>query len=90
MYLKKNRVNGRSHLIIAHGYRDQQTKKVRTKTIKTLGYLDELEKQYPDPITHFKQMVAKMNQDAAAEKDLCSVKIDPDCMLSTDMRRNIG
>ena len=90
MYLKKNRVNGRSHLIIAHGYRDQQTKKVRTKTIKTLGYLDELEKQYPDPITHFKQMVAKMNQDAAAEKDLCSVKIDPDCTLSTDMRRNIG
>jgi uncharacterized protein YdeI (YjbR/CyaY-like superfamily) len=49
-YLKQNKKGDRTHLVIARGYREKKKKKVRTKTIKPLGYLDKLEKQYLDPI----------------------------------------
>jgi hypothetical protein len=68
MNLKIGKSNGRTYLSIAHGYRDKETKKVRTKTIKSLGYLDELEKQYPDPIAHFRTVVAEMNKKEAEAK----------------------
>jgi hypothetical protein len=54
MFLRKNysRVTGRTHLAIVQGYRSADGKN-KHKTIKSVGYLDVLEKQYPDPITHF-------------------------------------
>lgn len=55
MYLKKStrKKNGRTHLSIAQGYWDSDSKHARTKTIKTLGYLDELSKEYDNPISSF-------------------------------------
>lgn len=92
MYLKQNKVGGRVHLIIAHGYRDAQTKKVRTKTIKSLGYLDELEKQFPDPISHFKAVVAEMNRQEIEEKQQAAITFDRSERLSPaqNPRKNIG
>jgi len=90
MYLKQNKVNGRTHLVIAHGYRDPKTKMVRTKTIRSLGYLDELEKEYPDPVGHFKRVVSEMNAREAQEKSAQIIRIDPDARLSGASRRNIG
>ena len=53
MFLKKSwNKNGRIFLSIVHGYSIDG--KTRHRTIKALGYLDELEKQYDDPISHFK------------------------------------
>ena len=55
MYLQKN-INaktGRVYLQIVHKYRAKETKKVRSKTIQSIGYLDELEKQYDDPVAYF-------------------------------------
>jgi hypothetical protein len=79
-------------LIIAHGYRDKATKKVRTKTIKTLGYLDELEKQHADPIAHFKQVVAEMNQKEYESQPPASIAFARDERLGQgqDNRKNIG
>ncbi len=64
MYLKKsfNKKTGRTYLTIVQGYRDQDGKS-RTKTIKSIGYLDELEEKYDDPIEHFKQVAKKMEQE---------------------------
>jgi transposase len=92
MYLKQNRRGNRTHLIIAHGYRDKESKKVRTRTIKSLGYLDDLEKQYPDPIAHFKAVVAEMNKKEAEDKPPASVTFDRDERLDIgqDNRKNIG
>ena len=90
MYLKQNKANGRVHLIIVRGYHDPKTKRTRTKTVRTVGYLDELMKEYPDPIAHFRQVVAEMNQNEAAEKSLCNVKIDPRKKIEADTRKNIG
>ena len=79
-------------MIIAHGYRDKGTKKVRTKTIKTLGYLDELEKQYEDPIAHFKAVVAEMNQKEKESQPPASITLIRDERLEQgqDNRKNIG
>jgi len=63
MYLRKNpRKNGRIHLSIVRGYRDTKGK-AKAKTVKTLGYLDELKKQYDDPIAHFQKVVTQMNEE---------------------------
>ena len=61
MYLKKAKSTktGRTHLSIAHNYRDEKGKN-RTRTIQSLGYLDVLEKEHSDPIAHFNALVAEM------------------------------
>ncbi|SES93790.1 hypothetical protein SAMN03080614_10221, partial [Anaerobranca gottschalkii DSM 13577] len=59
MFLKKDkRPNGRIYLSIVESYRDPQTKKPKQRKVKSLGFLDELEKEYDDPIAHF-SLVAK-------------------------------
>lgn len=47
--------NGKTYLSIVDGYRVNG--KIKQKVYKKLGYLDDLKKQYSDPITHFKQEV---------------------------------
>ena len=43
MYLKKDkRPNGRTHLAICKSYRDPNTKRIRTKSILNIGYLQSL------------------------------------------------
>ncbi len=92
MYLQKGISNGRFYLSIVEGYRDPVTKKVRHKTIKSLGYLTELEKVYPDPVAHFKAEIDKMNKKAALENQPVVINIDLKENLkgSTANRKNIG
>ena len=92
MYLKQNKVGDRIHLVIAHGFRDKETKKVRTKTIKSLGYVDDFLQQYPDPVAHFKEVVAEMNKKEAQSKPPASVTFDRGERLEhgQDNRLNIG
>ena len=92
MYLKQNKRGDRVHLIIAHGYRDIETKKVRTKTIETLGYLDELQKIYPDPIAHYNAVINEMNQREAEGKEQASITFDRSERLALGQgnRKNIG
>jgi len=70
MNLRKGISNGRAYLSIVQGYRDPMTKKVRHKTVKSLGYLDDLKKIYPDPVAHFKAVVVEMNKVQALENQL--------------------
>lgn len=54
MYLKKNKTrSGRIHLAIVDTYYDKERGHSRTKTVESIGYLDELQKQYEDPISFF-------------------------------------
>ena len=91
MYLKQNKVGGRIHMIIAHGYKDKETKKTRTKTIKTIGYVDEYLDQYPDPVAHFKEIAREMTEAENARRKV-SLTIDMDEALPevTDNRKNLG
>ena len=88
MYLrKKPRKDGRTHLSIVRGYRDKEGKS-KAKTVKTLGYLEELKKQYNDPIAHFQKMVDQMNKE---EQDI-TITISKDAKLeeNEDNRKFFG
>ena len=65
MYVMKSGYKGRTYLSIVEGYRKDG--KVRHKTIEKLGYLDDLEKQYADPIAHFKEVAKQMNKENIKE-----------------------
>ncbi|MDR0651713.1 MAG: inner membrane CreD family protein [Synergistaceae bacterium] len=91
MNLKVGKSNGRTYLSIAHGYRDENGK-VRTKTVKSLGYLEDLAKDYPDPIAHFKNVVAEMNKKEADENPPAIINLDKNKLVEpgNDYRRNLG
>jgi len=92
MQLKTSKSNGRLYLSIVQGYRDPVTKKVKHKTIKSLGYIDILEKEYPDPISHFSKVIEEMNKKANEEKQPITITFSKDEMISegTANRKNIG
>jgi thiol-disulfide isomerase/thioredoxin len=92
MNLQVGKSNGRRYLAIVQGYRDPVTKKVRHKTVKSLGYLDGLAKEYPDPIAHFKSVVETMNKKAVLEKQPVAISLDPEETLTESQanRKNIG
>ena len=85
------RKTGRAYLSIVKNYRDTKTGISKTATIKSLGYLDELEKEYDDPIAHFKEIAAKMTEEENSKKKL-TLKINMDEQLEqgTDNRKNLG
>lgn len=94
MYLKKstNKKTGRTYLSIASGYRDKLTGKPKTVLIKSLGYLDVLEKQFDDPIAHFTEIVKQMNIEEQNEKLPLTIKINTNEELSENEnnRKNFG
>lgn len=93
MYLKqtKNR-NGRIYLSITDGYYDREKKTSRSKTIESLGWLDELEKQYDDPIAHFQKRVAQLKQEKKVRKAPINFTFyDSDHLcIGDDFRKNFG
>ena len=94
MFLKKStrKKTNRTQLSIVHNYWDSTLKKTRTKTIKTLGYLDELKREYDDPIAHFEAVAAQMNQEHKKENSVEVVKIDLNEKIDKDNtnRKNFG
>lgn len=93
MYLKKSTSSktGRTQLSIVHGFRDSKGV-TRQKTIMSLGYLDELKKEYANPIAHFEQIAKQMDQARKEENSTISFSISPNSALplGTDNRKNFG
>lgn len=93
MYLKKTyrKQSGRTYLVIAQKYRNPNTNISTDRTIMSLGYLDELEKEYDDPIAHFKEVARKMTEEEKLEKKLTlSINMDEKLSPDTDNRKNLG
>ncbi len=92
MNLKQSpRKNGRIYLSIEKGYRDKTTGKPKSKTVMSLGYLDVLEKEYDDPIAHFKEVARKMTEEEKSQKKLTlSLNMGEKLSADTDNRKNFG
>jgi transposase len=92
MYLKKStsKKTGRTHLSIAHGYRNEKGTPT-SKTILALGFVDELEKEYDDPIAHFTAVAEEMDAERKSGKRI-SVTINTDEKLKKGVanRKNYG
>ena len=93
MYLNimNNKKTGTTTLSIRRGYRDTNGK-VKNVTVEYLGKLDDLKKEYDDPIAHFKDVVNKMNEEEKLNKQPIIIKIDKNEKLteSTDNLKNFG
>ena len=62
LFLKQTKCkNGRIYLSIVDGYRSNG--KVKQKVYQKLGYLDDLEKTFNNPVSHYKQEVEKLKSD---------------------------
>ena len=94
MYLKKvkNKETGRIYLSIVQSYRDSSSKYPKSTTIKSLGYLDELEKKYDDPIAYFNKQITQMNEQNAINNLPVTFSIGKDERISADStnRKNFG
>lgn len=93
MYLNimNNKKTGKTTLSIRRGYRDGSGK-VKHTTVKTLGSLDDLKKEFDDPISHFKDVVNQMNEEEKQNKTPIILTIDKDEKLEegTDNIKNFG
>lgn len=92
MFLKKDlRPNGRLYLSIVRSYRDPVTKKNKQKAVLSVGFLDEIEHLYDDPIAHFTQ-VAKQMTEQENEENTISFSFDHNAKMDvgTNDLKNIG
>lgn len=94
MHLKKAKTsNGRIYLSIADSYYDKEKKMSRSKTIESLGYLDDLEKQYDNPIAHFQKRVDQLKMEKKARQapiNFTFYDSDRLCTSDTSLRKNFG
>jgi len=94
MHLKqaRNKKTGRTYLSIVQSYRDKEKGYSRAKTIEKIGYLDELQKKYDDPIDHFKNLVAEKNAASLLETSESTIKFNKGQILEkgTSNRKNYG
>ena len=94
MYLKQanNKKTGRTYLSMVQNYYDKDKGYSRTKTIESFGYLDELEKQFDDPVAHFKAVVEERNRQEELEQAQYSIvaKKNETLTKNTSRRKNYG
>jgi len=85
-----NKKTGRTYLQIVHGYRDPQGKS-KTKVHQNIGYLDVLEKEYDNPIAHFKHLAEQLDAERQEGKYL-NLKVKEDELLGRGSvnRKNYG
>ena len=88
MFLKvRSLANGRKYLSYVHGYRDEYGKS-KQKTIEKIGYLDVLEKEYDNPIEHFRNLdkiIEEEKMKSLVIDDIYSKKI-----TKNDNAKNLG
>jgi len=86
-----NKKTGKTRLSIRRGYRDENGK-VKNVTIQNLGDLEDLKKQFDDPIAHFKEVVHQMNEEEKEKNVPIILTIDKTERLSenTDNNKNFG
>jgi len=93
VFLKKDkRPNGRIFLSIVQGFRDPSTGKVKHKVVKSLGYLDELEKEFKDPIAHFKEVAKEMTKESKEATRPLTFTFPANDTIDTSftLRKNLG
>ncbi len=91
MYLRKiNRPKG-IYLAIQESYYDSVSKQSRTKTIESIGYLEDLKKEYDDPLAYFTQKAAEMTTEKKNSKSV-TISIDrtQKMAVNTDNVKNVG
>jgi transposase len=74
-----------------HGYWDSIKKQSRTRTIQKIGYLEDLKKDYEDPIAHFTAIADEMEKERLSNKTI-TLTLDSEAQLERGAvnRKNYG
>ena len=94
MYLKRTPTrNGRVSLSAVQNFRDESGRN-RQRTVRTFGFVDELEREFDDPVAHFRGVVAEMDAERLREEGPASITIHPRQKVgkreSPQLRRHVG
>lgn len=93
MYLQKvyDKRRNKTYLSVARGYRDSNGK-VKHKTLEYFGAVENLKSLYDDPISHFKEVVEKMNDEEKQNNLPITLTINKNDKLDegTDNNKNFG
>lgn len=86
----KNKKTGRVFLQIVESCRKDG--RSHQRKVKALGYLDELQKDYENPVAHFKEVARRMTEEAKATKAgrIRTVSLEQRLVPGEVRRRNIG
>ena len=87
MFLKQSKSHGKIYLSYVQGYRDENGK-TKHKTIKKIGYLDDLKKDIKDPIAFYSALAKQKSNEDITEytiKNFNTKTIDDE-----DFDRNLG
>ena len=87
MFLKQSKSHGKIYLSFAQGYRDENGK-IKHRTIEKIGFLDDLLKEFDDPIQHFKDIAKQKSNSEITEftiKNINTKVIDDNCY-----QKNLG
>ena len=68
MYLRQIKRPQGIYLAIQESYYDSSKKQSRTRTVESIGYLENLKKEYRDPIAYFSKKAADMTIEKKKEK----------------------
>jgi len=91
MNLNVSKRNGRTYLYIERKYWDKENKKIRSTNVRILGYLDALEKEYDDPIAHFKRVAFEMTEEEKTQRSMTlPLNLSETLKLESDRRFNLG
>lgn len=93
MHLKKTpSPSGRIRLSIVDTYYDKAKKTSRQKTIESIGFLDELEKLYDDPIAYFQKRVEQLKIEKLKKNASLVFHFSPKEKLekNANLRKNTG
>ena len=90
MNLNVYKVKDRTYLSIQKSYRNTEGKPAK-RTIKSIGYLDELEKQYDDPIAHFRELARQMTEEDKVNRRLnLTIDLDEELKHGAVGTKNFG
>lgn len=89
MFLKVITKKGISRLYLYESY--YKNGKATQRCIENLGRLDELRKQFDDPVSHFKKIAEQRTEEKrTARKTSVSINLDSSMSLGEDNLKNVG
>ena len=91
MFLKQiPQKNGRVKLAVYESFREGA--RTRQRTVRPLGYLDELEGEHDDPVAWGREVAAEMTRAKRADGQAVAIEIHPAQKIDkrSDNRRNLG
>ena len=90
MNLHVSKRRSRTYLCIQKSYRNAEGKPSK-KSIQSIGYLDVLEKQYPDPIAHFREVARQMTEEEKSQRRVhFSVDMNEELPVGAIGTKNLG